>query len=53
MGGLRLRAMAKGETVMPIPGGIISTSEGPVDPEKNSEVEEAIEEALPEATEEE
>ena len=44
--------MAKGETIMPVPEGIISTSTGPVDPVVE-EVVEAVEEALPEATEEE
>jgi hypothetical protein len=33
--------MAKGETVMPVPHGVISTSEGPVNPEEV--VEEVVE----------
>jgi len=43
--------MVKGETVMPVPEGIISTSTGPVDP--SAELDEAIIEAdAEEATEE-
>lgn len=40
---------------MPVPGGIISTSTGPVNPntETVEEVAELVEEELPEATEEE
>jgi hypothetical protein len=53
--------MDKGERIMgPIPGGIISTSTGPVDPEEAQDIadfdtaveeleEEAVEEELPEA----
>jgi hypothetical protein len=44
--------MVKGETMMPVPHGVISTSEGPVDPSE-SVVEEAIEEAIIEADEDE
>ena len=40
--------MAEGETVVPVPHGVISTSTGPVEPEV-----EAVEEELPETTEEE
>jgi hypothetical protein len=36
--------MAKGETIMPVPQGVISTSTGPVDPNE-SKLEEAIKEA--------
>ena len=36
--------MVKGETVMPVPHGIISTSEGPVDPNLELIQEEVIEE---------
>jgi hypothetical protein len=50
--------MAKGETVMPVPHGVISTSEGPVDPEatldealESADAEEAVEEYLPEESE--
>jgi hypothetical protein len=47
--------MAKGETVMPVPYGVISTSEGPVDPnlEPNLDLDAAIVAAdAEEATEE-
>jgi hypothetical protein len=37
--------MVKGETVMPVPQGIISTTTGPVDPNV-SKVEEVLEEAI-------
>ena len=40
--------MVKGETVMPVPQGIISTTTGPVDPNV-SKVEEVLEEAIKEA----
>jgi hypothetical protein len=43
--------MDKGERIMPVPGGIISTSTGPVDPNAPvvEEVVELVEEELPEA----
>jgi carbamoylphosphate synthase small subunit len=45
--------MDKGETIMPVPQGIISTSTGPVDPETLEVVQEVVqdlvEEELPEA----
>jgi hypothetical protein len=44
--------MDKGEVIMPVPQGVISTTTGPVDPNE-SKVEEAIKEAdAEEATEE-
>jgi hypothetical protein len=46
--------MVKGETVMPIPGGeITSTESWGLAPAPVEEVVEAVEEELPEATEEE
>jgi len=41
--------MDKGERIMPVPEGVISTSTGPVDPNAPAEL---IEEVLPEAEEE-
>jgi hypothetical protein len=37
--------MDKGEGIMPVPQGVISTSEGPVDPEVVQVLDEAIAEA--------
>jgi hypothetical protein len=53
--------MAKGETIMPVPQGVISTSTGPVDPNeskleeaiKEADAEEAVEEYLPDEVVEE
>jgi hypothetical protein len=52
--------MVKGETIMPVPGGVISTSTGPAEATPTLEeaivaadAEEATEEYVPEATEEE
>jgi hypothetical protein len=44
--------MVKGEKLMPVPQGIISTTTGPVDPNV-SKVEEVLEEAIKEADAEE
>jgi hypothetical protein len=55
--------MDKGEGIMPVPQGVISTSEGPVDPVQEvvqvldeaiaeADAEEAVEEYLPEVTDE-
>ena len=48
MGNLLTRTMDKGERIMPVPEGIISTSTGPVDPAVE-QVAELVEEELPEA----
>jgi hypothetical protein len=38
--------MDKGEGIMPVPQGVISTSEGPVDPEVVQEVVQVLEEVV-------
>jgi ABC-type nitrate/sulfonate/bicarbonate transport system substrate-binding protein len=45
--------MDKGEGIMPVPQGVISTSEGPVDPEVVQEVVQVLDEAIVEADAEE
>jgi hypothetical protein len=45
--------MDKGEEIMPVPQGVISTSEGPVDPEVVQEVVPVLDEAISEADAEE
>jgi ABC-type nitrate/sulfonate/bicarbonate transport system substrate-binding protein len=45
--------MDKGEGIMPVPQGVISTSEGPVDPEVVQEVVQVLDEAIAEADKEE
>jgi ABC-type nitrate/sulfonate/bicarbonate transport system substrate-binding protein len=47
--------MDKGERIMPVPQGVISTSEGPVDPvqEVVQEVVQVLDEAIAEADKEE
>ena len=46
MGSPRLNTMAEGETIMPVPHGVISTSTGPAEPTVAPAVEETVEEAV-------